>query len=1289
MKITTILTTATFAWSHDAVPLLASASVAGSFDIDKSAPLTLQIWDPFSSKTLFTSSHDSCFYAIAWSKPFEGRPRGLLSAAYEDGSIVFYDPIILLEEGDVPHALVHRSKAHSGVVKSLQFSPLQPHLLASGGSGGQVFIWDTTTFADPQTPGQGMSPVDQITCVAWNRSVPNILATTGDGGWTSIWDLKKRREVLHMSYTGSSGKASFSYVAWHPSQSTTLVTASESDTCPVILVWNLRNANAPTAILEGHSKGVLCVDWCAQDPDLLLSSGKDNVVCLWNPTTNTRLGLYPTTSQWAFQTQFAPRAPDVFATASFDGTIVVQTLQDTSPPVASATTIKTDTDFWDEIAVVDTQHPVFEKSQPPRWLECPVSVSFGFGSKLVTVGRDANNKSVVRVSKFVSGEAPAATRSLRDALRSNDFAPILAAKASLDQTLPDSDDWRLLDAFASLGERDAPLRALLEKNAPSHEALHTQLTTAPAADDSFFADLGDDADTSVHHEGTGASAGAMPVIGPFSLSDSDDSPSTKSLVKAVLANKIDDAISICLDNNKLVEAAVLALDASKSAKQKVKDHFLAKNQDDRVARILYSVSCNDISDIVANANVSDWVEIGNAIKAFSSSPDQLAKRLVELGERLLQSSETDESRNTAMTLFLAGGALDKIASVWLAELPAYEERLLNAGAQAAISSPGDVRFESLTNFVEKIAAFRSVIKESGPLNGPSVEPVAKAILEYVNLVAGVGEFELAERLLLFLPASYAGSEQDRIAKATTTTAQAPARNSASALANRVPNLRAGSVYNGVPAKVARTSSYSDPSARAAPSAARRPLGIPTSSPYQHNVPTMPPQPTPPAVATPAMSQASKYGRAKTNPYAPAAPAAPAEIPVGPPGSSAMNKMYPPTGGPTPTPGGMGGAPSFATPLPQPIRTDNGWNDLPEAMKATAVPRRAAPVAVAKPVTAVPQSPAAPANRQQILPPKRGTPMPMAPPPGPRPSSRAPSSHAMPAPPLRTASNSSRYAPPVSQEAVEKGSSNAGAVASPIGLGVGAPFSPRMNPYAPPPTLTPKMSFAPPPGQTYTAPRPVAPLAPVNPYALPTKEPTFGANPHSNGLLSAPKFGGPEMLSPSLHAMRVSKMQALAPPPPRHPPSTSEAPAAPPQAPPLQPLGSVLSASSARGSVSDVSGVPKHPKGDRSHIPQKFVGIYTKLNGIAETIKPSVPEKYKMHLRDLEKRLSILFDHLNNDDLITDGAANLLQKIGDALEARDNAVATAAYSELVSTHSDELGNWHIGVKRLITMAEALY
>ena len=95
IKIEEISKTSTFAWNNDPLPLLASGTVAGAVDADFSTSSSLEIWDIFSATNskdpIFSALVDNRFYAIAWSKPSEGRSKGVLAGAFENGTIELWD----------------------------------------------------------------------------------------------------------------------------------------------------------------------------------------------------------------------------------------------------------------------------------------------------------------------------------------------------------------------------------------------------------------------------------------------------------------------------------------------------------------------------------------------------------------------------------------------------------------------------------------------------------------------------------------------------------------------------------------------------------------------------------------------------------------------------------------------------------------------------------------------------------------------------------------------------------------------------------------------------------------------------------------------------------------------------------------------------------------------------------------------------------------------------------------------------------------------------------------------
>ncbi|ODV67524.1 hypothetical protein HYPBUDRAFT_152434 [Hyphopichia burtonii NRRL Y-1933] len=1296
VKINDIDRTSTFAWSQDVIPLLATGTVAGAVDANFNSSSSLELWNIFSptdkDEPVFSASVENRFYGLEWSKPFEGRPKGLLAGAFENGVVEFWDADILIKTKDLSKASVHKSTKHSGAVKTLQFNPNQNHILVTGGSKGEIFIWDTKTFSDPFTPGKAMTPMDEINSVAWNQSVSHIFASTSNGGYTSIWDLKSKREVLHLSYNGQLGRAEFSSVAWHPTQSTKLIVASENDNCPLILTYDLRNANEPEKILQGHKKGVLSLDWCKQDPELLISSGKDNSTILWNPITGEKLGEYPTTANWAFQTRFAPSSPDIFGTASFDGKIIIQSLQDTSPPVSTKVTANNDDEFWNKISTTDTQQPTFVKQQAPRWLKNPSSVSFGFGSKLVKITSDSSGKSIIDISQFVNNSnLQNSTDKLTKALNEDDFKPIIESKLE-DDLLKDSDkaDWNLLKKLSTEGKDQLFSNAISDSaiEQPKAEAKESNgeaevATNEDGAEDSFFDKL------SVNGKLNEEVDSAFVPSGKFKIINKDAPKESQKLVKSILTNNIEEAVSQCLKDGKLVEALVLALDASNDIKSKVKNEFFKQNNDE-LSRIIYSASSKNVLDIVSNADVEDWKEIAASISAFSIDTNDFNSKIVELGDRILEADPNQ--RDNAILCYLAGNALDKVGSIWLKELPSLEAELLKSEKHTNIATPSDARFEALNSFIEKLSAYRSISKISDVLSGPAVEPISKAILEYSNLLASFGLFDLANNFLNLLPSDFEGLklEKDRISKALgLTSKRSTTRNTGASSTARDP-------YN----RTREASKYAaSPSLNSAPTAATAPYQPKTFVPAPVNKPPVPVANNVPAPATNNIYSRQPSVPAVSNPYAPSA------APVNNPYSNPY-KPAAPAAAPAP------GATFVSPPPPAPAKNKykeetDGWNDLPETFKkTTAPPRRAAASAVASPSPA--PSPFVAPQPPTALPSKRVPSVSQTAPPPPKGLSRTNSKANLPdsnpvnnltSPRLNNAAVNTRYAPPPVPAANSFGTSTppqAHATLSrpltpknPYAPGASATPPAAKNPYAPavpaPPSLT---GVAPPPSQQFAAPASQfspglsqAPPPPKNPYAPPPAAQSRSNVPQGPGSgLPTPKLGG---IAPPPAASNGFQGSSFPPPPPAPAGTSAAAAQASGNFPPPPPLGPSVS----QAAEPEPETKPRHPNGDRSHIPADWLPIYETMNGKLEELKPKIPEKYQKHGQHMEVRLNALFDALNNEDLSTEAVENL-KKISQSLDAQEYETAAALNIEFSTTHSEEVGIWHTGVKHLISMSEAL-
>ncbi|KAI0297383.1 hypothetical protein BC826DRAFT_1103471 [Russula brevipes] len=464
MKLKEIHRTSTFAWSPLSAPLLATGTVAGALDESFSNDSQLEIWAPdFLNKQEYdlggegqhgprgSVANSSRFNRIAWGKADGSRPEGVIAAGMENGELCIWDPSKIVAHADPSEALILKNNTHAGSIRGLDFNPIQATLFASGGVNGEVYIWDLKDPGKPYSPGTRSSKLDEVSALAWNNQVPHVLATSSGTGYTVVWDLRGKREVVALAYGGGvsgtqagSGRRGMSDVGWHPDNATRLVTSSEDDASPIIMVWDLRNARAPEKILTGHEKGVLSLSWCKQDADLLLSSGKDNRALCWNPQTSEIIGELPSADNWAFQVQWCPRNPDYWL-PHFSMELSASILFNRLTKSLKAT--------W------ALQHLSW---MPPRWLCRPASVSFGYSGQLVSVSNLGNKEgrhqsSAVHIRRLTTEDnIVARAERLRQAVDAQDLSAVaIDRSAEAEATASESvGGWKALLSLFHADSRD-------------------------------------------------------------------------------------------------------------------------------------------------------------------------------------------------------------------------------------------------------------------------------------------------------------------------------------------------------------------------------------------------------------------------------------------------------------------------------------------------------------------------------------------------------------------------------------------------------------------------------------------------------------------------------------------------------------------------------------------------------------------------------------------------------------------------------------------------------------------
>lgn len=1238
VRLREIPRTAAFAWSPGSeLPILVTGTRAGAVDADFSDETKLELWDlsldsledGLELQPIASVSTDSRFHDIAWAPPNENHPKGIIAGALDNGSLDLWDAQKLLDGSN--EAFLSRTTTHTAAIKSLQFNPLKPDILATAGAKGELYIYDVNDMSNASRLGNPQARSDDLECIAWNRKVPHILATGSVGGFVTVWDLKTKKATLNLN----NNRKSVGAIAWDPNNATKLLTATPDDSTPAILLWDLRNSNAPERTLQGHEQGILSLSWCQQDSDILLSSGKDNKTLCWNPQTGELLGKFLEATNWTFETRFSPHYPNLAATASFDGKIAIQTLQSTNQPINQGTSngFTDGEDFFNK-AQTQPQGLSFTLQKAPKWTERPIGATFGFGGKLVTFNRQSTltggqRASKIQISKFAADSGIAtATETFEALLESGDILGICKSHIEAAKTDEEAADWEAIKTLIAENPRKSVTKYLgFVENEVAHldvkDAVISDTGTAkelePSQDSvsnvkssrlsTFFNDSPDTDDFLSNLTPTKTAK----TNDPFQLLSDSDSTSECEITRALMLGQFEQAMSICLRDDRMADAFVIANCGGEELLSKVQKAYLARSaKGPKYLRLLAAVVGKNLWDIVYNADLANWKD-SMVILCTYADPTEFPDLCEALGDRILDSGG---HRKDASFCYLVGSKLEKVIGIWIAEL--HEQ------VQEGVQVPNDdtvfsVHARTLQNFIEKVTVFRNVANvednEQGESNGWKLEQLYKKYAEYADILSSHGHLATADKYLNLLPVQYSVADitRDRVRQATKKiTVQAHTGKQPPA------PLRVAS-------KSQKTNSLTHQLLPGEPQRVPNPYA-PSSS--------LAPSPYPTSTARYESQQAFVLDQ--------------------PQEKNRSSSMPPPAGFPQGSAYGQFGAPPRNTtpsqPPPPKAKDTANWNDTPMVTKPS-ISRRGTPGMMPAPIT----SPF-PSQPSLTLPPS-------APPFGAPPRST-------PTPPP----------PPPKGSVVPR-------LSSPLGNAHNASFnqtsrsSPAPNSYGQPPIQGG-------PGYPQTAPPPMIARG-LSPY---------------NAQSSNPSATNRYAPAPTTQQQSSQQLPTQVPPPPQggfRPPQQSN-PYAPqqPQQPaysqhiprqvPTEQSRGMQSTSRPNTSQSPASGPPvpspKYPPGDRSQIPAAALEMVNVFSSDMQRVASKAPPNFAAQVKDTQKRLNILFDHLNNGELVKPDTVLKLSELAQALQAKKYDIASRMQVDIQRERLDECGNWMVGVKRLINFSK---
>ena len=453
-------------------------------------------------------------------------------------------------------------------------------------------------------------------------------------------------------------------------------------------------------------------------------------------------------------------------------------------------------DFFNK-AQSQPQSSSFSLSKTPKWMERPNGVSFGFGGKIVNFGPFESDgsglrRSKIKISSFaVDTEIEAMTETFAKAIAEKDLSGVCQSRVSSARSETEKTDWKVIETLTAENPRKELVNYLGFTSSPDEAAddfarlglnedtdgtnnlsVSEAKGVSPASNNrlSAFFETGSDGDNFLAEL---ASTKGAKTNNPFHIYSDSEPEADRKITQALMLGQFDKAMEICLKEDRLSDAFMIAICGGQSSIDKVqKAYFKKQASGPKYLRLLASVVGKNLWDVVYNANLENWKEVMATLCTYARAeefPDLCEALGDRLDEQSTQEAADSSLRKNAAFCYIAGSKLEKVVLVWIAELERNENESLR---RETSDSTFSIHARSLQAFIEKVTIFREVThyqdKERLATGGWKLDPLYDKYIEYADVVASHGQLHIAEKYLDLLPDKYPTAEvaRNRVKQAT-------------------------------------------------------------------------------------------------------------------------------------------------------------------------------------------------------------------------------------------------------------------------------------------------------------------------------------------------------------------------------------------------------------------------------------------------------------------------------------------------------------------------------------------
>lgn len=84
----------------------------------------------------------------------------------------------------------------------------------------------------------------------------------------------------------------------------------------------------------------------------------------------------------------------------------------------------------------------------------------------------------------------------------------------------------------------------------------------------------------------------------------------------------------------------------------------------------------------------------------------------------------------------------------------------------------------------------------------------------------------------------------------------------------------------------------------------------------------------------------------------------------------------------------------------------------------------------------------------------------------------------------------------------------------------------------------------------------------------------------------------------------------------------------------------------------------------------------------QRVASKAPASFGPQVKDTQKRLNLLFDHLNNEELVKPDTIDQLTQLADAIQGKNYEAAQKLQLDIQRDKTEECGNWMVRRVNLI-------